>query len=86
MYQLAGRRATLLDYRDIGVLLLLQFKGLKIVDVEVSMQPRRNGQSRVFHSWIMVTYCMRMTLVLGLSRRRLARRYHKPAAHRNSTF
>ena len=76
--QLAGWRATLLDYQDIGVLLLLQSKGLKIMDVEVTMQPRRNGKSRVFHSWVMVIYYMCMTLLLGLSKRRLASRYRTP--------
>ena len=76
--QLAGWRATLLDYQDIGVLLLLQSKGLRIVDVKVAMQARTNGKSRVFHSWLMVVYYMCVTLALGLSKRRLARRYHHP--------
>lgn len=73
--QLSGWRATLLDYQDIGVLLLLQSKGLRIMDVEVTMRPRQNGKSRVFHSWLMVLYYMCLTLVLGLSKRRLARKY-----------
>ena len=80
--ELARRRATLLDYQDIGVLLLLQSRGLKIVDVEVAMQPRRNGRSRVFHSWLMVTYYMCQTLLLGLTKRRLARSYTSPRAIR----
>jgi len=75
---LASWRATLLDYQDIGVLLLLQSKGIKIVDVEVAMQARRNGKSRVFHSWLMVIYYMCHTLMLGLSKRRMARRYRSP--------
>ena len=78
MRQLAGWRATLLDYQDIGVLLLLQSKGLSIVDVKVPMQPRRNGKSRVFHSWIMVVYYMCLTLMLGLSKRKFAHRYRSP--------
>ena len=69
--ELASWRATLLDYQDIGVLLLLQSKGLKIVDVEVTMQPRLNGHSRIFHSWIMVIYYMSHTLLLGLTKRKL---------------
>lgn len=72
---LASWRATLLDYQDIGVLLLLQSHGLKIVDVKVNMQPRRNGSSRVFHSWLMVIYYMFHTLLLGFSKRQLARRH-----------
>lgn len=73
--ELASWRATLLDYQDIGVLLLLQSKGIKIVDVKVPMHKRRNGKSRVFHSWLMVIYYMSQTLLLGLSKRQLARRY-----------
>jgi glycosyltransferase involved in cell wall biosynthesis len=71
--ELASWRATLLDYQDIGVLLLLQSKGIRIVDVEVNMQARRNGKSRVFNSWLMVIYYMCHTLMLGLSKRTLAR-------------
>jgi glycosyltransferase involved in cell wall biosynthesis len=73
--ELASWRATILDYQDIGVLLLLQGKGIKIVDVKVNMQERMNGKSRVFHSWMMVVYYMCQTLMLGLSKRQLARRY-----------
>jgi hypothetical protein len=69
---LASWQATLLDYQDIGVLLLLQSKDIRIVDVKITMQPRRNGKSRVFHSWLMVAYYMCHTLLLGLSKRRLA--------------
>jgi hypothetical protein len=41
--------------------------------VEVAMRTRRNGKSRVFHSWLMVIYYMCHTLILGLSKRRLLR-------------
>jgi glycosyltransferase involved in cell wall biosynthesis len=75
--ELASWRATLLDYQDIGVLLLLQSRGLRIVDVKVTMQERQNGHSRVFHSWVVVTYYMCQTLLLGLSKRRLARTYRR---------
>ncbi len=67
---LAGWRATLLDYQDIGVLLLLQSQGLRIVDVEVNMRPRAHGSSRVFHSWLLVAYYMCHTLLLGLTKRK----------------
>ena len=79
---LASWRATLLDYQDIGVLLLLQSRGLRIVDVKVVMQERQNGRSRVFHSWMMVGYYMFQTLLLGLSKRKLARSYRKVQAAR----
>jgi glycosyltransferase involved in cell wall biosynthesis len=73
--ELAGWRATLLDYQDVGVLLLLQSKGINIIDVKVDMQERMNGKSRVFHSWMTVIYYMCQTLMLGLSKRQRARRY-----------
>lgn len=79
--ELASWRATLLDYQDIGVLLLLQSRDLRIVDVEVTMQPRRNGGSRLFHSWVIVAFYMCQTLLLGLTKRKLARSYrNSPAA------
>jgi glycosyltransferase involved in cell wall biosynthesis len=79
---LASWRATLLDYQDIGVLLLLQSQGLRIVDVKVVMHERQNGRSRVFHSWMMVGYYMFQTLLLGMSKRKMARSYRKLQAAR----
>ena len=76
--KLASWQATLLDYQDIGVLLLLQSQGITIVDVEVSMLPRSNGKSRIFYSWGMVMYYMFHTLLLGLSKRKVTRRYRSP--------
>jgi hypothetical protein len=79
LVELAGWRATLLDYQDIGVLLLLQSRGLKIIDLEVSMRPRSNGPSRVFHSWFLVAYYMCHTLLLGLTKRNVSRRRQRAA-------
>jgi glycosyltransferase involved in cell wall biosynthesis len=73
--ELSKRHATLLDYQDVGVLLLLQSRGLSIVDVNVDMQDRRNGGSRIFRSWIIVFYYMCQTLLLGLTKRKLVRPY-----------
>src|SRR5438105_10615759 len=47
---LAGEEATLLDYQDIGVLLLLRHAKLRIAEVPVAMNPRKYGPSRVFSS------------------------------------
>ncbi|TCO69872.1 glycosyltransferase family 2 protein [Chromatocurvus halotolerans] len=74
--ELASWRATLLDYQDVGVLMLLQAKGLRIIDKSVSMQPRLDGKSRIFHSWLIVGYYMSQTLVLGMSKRRFTKRRH----------
>lgn len=67
-------RATLLDYQDIGVLLLLDSQGLRIQDVPVTMRERQAGASRVFHSWLMVVYYMLNTLLLGFTKRRVIKR------------
>jgi len=67
--RLAGWQATLLEYQDVGVLATLQAAGLRIVDVDVEMMPRRHGISRVFHSWASVIYYMSYTLLLGLTKR-----------------
>lgn len=68
---LSSWQGTLLDYQDIGVLLLLQSSGFRITDVEVTMRERTNGHSRVFYSWSIVAYYMCHSLLLGLSKRKL---------------
>ena len=64
---LSDEEATLLDYQDIGVLLLLRQAGLRIVEVPVSMQLRANGISRVFCSWWAVFRYLLETGVLCLA-------------------
>lgn len=68
MTVLASREASLLDYQDVGVLLILRRKGLHIVEVPVSMQPRVAGASRVFRSWWVVGKYMLHTSLLCLAR------------------
>jgi len=65
---LAMEEATLLDYQDIGVLLLLRRAGLSIAEISVSMNARRSGASRVFSSWWTVGRYMVETTVLCLAR------------------
>ncbi len=65
---LAGCTATLLDYQDVGVLLLLNRHGLRVIEVPVRMQPRTQGISRVFRSWWTVGSYMLQTTVLCLAR------------------
>jgi glycosyltransferase involved in cell wall biosynthesis len=67
--RLAGWQATLLQYQDVGVLAMLQASGLRIMDVEVDMLPRRHGISRVFYSWTSVVYYMSYTLLLAFTKR-----------------
>jgi glycosyltransferase involved in cell wall biosynthesis len=70
---LASRQATLLEYQDVGVLFLLRDKGLRIKDIEVKMSPRINGISRIFYSWLAVSYYMAYTLLLSFSKRGMSR-------------
>jgi len=65
---LASAEATLLDYQDVGVLLLLRKHGLAVRETPVQMYPRRNGRSKVFASWLLVAHYMLQTTVLCLSR------------------
>jgi glycosyltransferase involved in cell wall biosynthesis len=64
---LAGQEASLLDYQDVGVLMLLSRSGLTIAEAPVPMLPRRTGRSRVFASWPVVARYMTHTTVLCLA-------------------
>jgi glycosyltransferase involved in cell wall biosynthesis len=61
---LASGEASLLDYQDIGVLMLLRQKGLSIHETLTEMSPRHTGASRVFSSWFTVARYMVATTVL----------------------
>jgi glycosyltransferase involved in cell wall biosynthesis len=65
---LARREASLLDYQDIGVLLLLSGQGLTIEEIPVAMRAREVGKSRVFSSWFSVARYMVHTTVLCVAR------------------
>ena len=65
---LASRQASLLDYQDIGVLMLLRNKGLPIHEAPTAMSPRAAGASRVFSSWLTVFHYMVATTVLCIAR------------------
>ena len=66
---LASKDATLLDYQDIGVLLLLQKNGLTVFEVETKMQPRKLGHSHIFSTWSDVFTYMIYSIILACSRR-----------------
>lgn len=65
---LADEEATLMDYQDIGVLLLLRRAGFRIAEVPVVMLPRCSGPSRIFASWWAVVRYMAETTLLCLAR------------------
>ena len=74
----AGWRGTLLEYQDVGVLLLLQRHNLKITDLPVEMRQRYAGKSRIFYNWGVVAYYMAHTLMLSASKRIGFRPYKGP--------
>ena len=65
---LCSREASLLDYQDMGVLMLLYEKGFRLRESPALMSPRRVGHSRVFASWFVVARYMLHTTVLCFSR------------------
>jgi glycosyltransferase involved in cell wall biosynthesis len=65
---LASREASLIDYQDIGVLILLRRKALRIADAPTIMSARRSGGSRIFSSWFTVARYMIATTVLSIAR------------------
>ena len=66
---LAGEAATLIDYQDMGVLLVLRRAGLTFSEVEVRMSARVDGISRIFYSWWAVARYMLETTVLCFAKR-----------------
>ncbi|MEI6415392.1 MAG: glycosyltransferase family 2 protein [Pseudomonadota bacterium] len=74
MRVVASPEATLLEYQDVGVLLLLTGKNCCIREVEVTMVPRQIGHSRVFSSWVKVLYYLSYSAILCLSRRPVGQR------------
>lgn len=64
---LASEEATLLDYQDIGVLLLARSAKLRIAEVSVQMRARASGASRIFSSWWVVAKYMLETMLLCLA-------------------
>lgn len=68
MAMLASPQAGLLDYQDIGVLLLLHRLNLRMQEREVKMRKRKAGRSRVFGSWLVIGSYMIQTLLICISR------------------
>jgi hypothetical protein len=68
MIVLASGEASLLDYQDVGVLLILRRRGLRTIEVPVAMQPRAQGASKIFRSWWMVGKYMLQTSLLCIAR------------------
>ncbi len=77
---LAGPAASLLDYQDVGVLMLLAKRGIAIRETPVPMSPRRAGHSRVFASWPVVARYLLHTTILCVAQLDAGRRQGKHSA------
>ena len=65
---LASREATMLEFQDVGVLLLLRENGFPIHEVAIEMKGRAVGGSHVFRSWLSVFYYMVYTSIMSVSK------------------
>ena len=65
---LVSRQATMFEYQDIGVLLMLRNVQLTCSEVQVQMGDRHNGISRIFHSWTAVFSYLLYTLILSMTK------------------
>ena len=65
---LADEEASLLDYQDLGILLLLRSAGMSVAEVQVTMHPRTRGTSRIFMSWRRVARYMLESTLLCVAR------------------
>jgi glycosyltransferase involved in cell wall biosynthesis len=76
---LVSPQATMFEYQDVGVLLMLQKLNMSCSEVGVQMQERTDGISRIFYSWSAVMKYLIYTLILSVAKLGPQRRekYHK---------
>ena len=67
---LASPSASSLVYQDVGVLLMLEKAGLRVLEIPVTMPQRADGKSRIFGSWLAVAHYMAHTLLLSAAKRK----------------
>ncbi len=65
---LISREATMLEYQCIGVLIMMRNMRLTIAEASVPMNKRESGISRIFHSWLAVTYYLAYSGILSLAK------------------
>ncbi|MCB2184358.1 MAG: glycosyltransferase family 2 protein [Desulfobulbaceae bacterium] len=68
MKLLASRQATILDYQDLGVLMLLRKANIRVTEVPVMMKQRQTGKSRIFNSWFTVFFYMLHSFILCIAK------------------
>lgn len=65
---LVSREATMLEYQCIGVLIMMRNMRLTIVEAAVPMNKRETGISRIFHSWLAVSYYLAYSGLLSFTK------------------
>lgn len=68
MQVLASPQASLLNYQDVALLLLLRQNQCEMQEICVEMESREHGHSRIFHNWTSVFYYLSYTLILSVSK------------------
>ena len=63
---LSATAGTFMDYQDVGVLLLVRSRGLRIVETPVSMCQRQHGHSRIFRNWLVVLEYLVLTMLISI--------------------
>ena len=66
--------ATLLDYQDIGTLLLMRRQGLRITEVALAMHTPKVDRSRIFRSWANAVRYVVVSSLLSIAHGRQARK------------
>lgn len=68
LYALVSRQATMLEYQCVGILIMLRNLKLNISEVNVTMDERSDGISRIFYSWSAVFYYLAYSGLLTVSK------------------
>ncbi|MDN5882522.1 MAG: glycosyltransferase family 2 protein [Nitrosospira sp.] len=84
MQVLVSPGAALLNYQDVGVLLMVREAGMRATEVSVSMQKRTNGRSRVYESQFMVARYLMETMILSAGKWRPSWHFDEMIVRANS--
>lgn len=63
----ASSEATLLDFQDIGTLLLMQSRGLRITEVLLTMHTPKADRSKIVLSWVNALRYVAVSTLIGLA-------------------
>lgn len=63
----ASSEATLLDYQDIGTLLLMRRQGLNIAEVALTMRTPKIDRSKIFRSWMNAVRYVAISTLLSIA-------------------